>query len=131
MGSTNYYTFNFTDSRHFEVFYGNREFISAALQPNTISLHNISPNPVSTSTTISFSLPGSTNLYEVQLNILNAQGNIICNIVSEQLANGFFEYNWEPRDLSSNNIPPGLYFVSLKVANEASNKIFNQKIIVE
>jgi hypothetical protein len=63
------------------------------------------PNPFSTSTTISFSLP---NAAMVQLDVYNIQGMYISNIINGHFPAGFAAISWIPDKLS-----PGVYFIRM------------------
>jgi hypothetical protein len=70
------------------------------------------PNPFNPSTTISFSLPGSSN---VALTIFNQIGEKVEELVNKNLEAGFYTYNWDASKYSSGN-----YFYELKT-NESKS----------
>jgi hypothetical protein len=80
------------------------------------------PNPFSNVTTIELTLnkPGNT-----VIDIYNAQGILINELLNSNLASGEHKINWDGKTNSGNRVMNGLYFYQVKVNNEIySNKMF-------
>jgi tetrahydromethanopterin S-methyltransferase subunit D len=88
-----------------------------ALQPNY-------PNPfdpISTSTTITFTLPTQA---PVSLTICNILGDVVKTLVNAAMAAGSHSVSWDGRDEHGAVVPAGIYFVSLKSAeSHATTKL--------
>jgi len=93
--------------------------VDDTVQICTIStLHQNFPNPFSTSTKISFSLPHPE---KVKIQIYNLKGQLVETLLDEQKPAGNHSIVWEPDEMSS-----GIYFCKL-----ATNKISSvQKLVI-
>jgi len=76
--------------------------------PKEHSLQQNYPNPFNPSTTIEFSLPKSGF---VTLKVYNVLGEEVATLVSERLAAGRYEYDWDASSLAS-----GVYLYTIKAA---------------
>jgi len=74
--------------------------------PEEYDLYQSYPNPFNPSTTIKFSLPEAT---DVSLNIYNALGQKVAQLVSSKLDAGRYSYQWD-----AGNIASGLYIYELR-----------------
>jgi hypothetical protein len=74
--------------------------------PKEYSLEQNYPNPFNPATTIRFSIPEDAK--NVKLTVYNSLGEQVAEIVNAQLQAGYYQYNWDARDLSS-----GLYIYQL------------------
>ena len=84
--------------------------------PNGYSLNQNYPNPFNPSTKISFGLPQRSN---VSLNVFNALGEQVAELVNGTLEAGTHTYNFDASDLTS-----GIYIYSLQTdAGIISNKM--------
>jgi flagellar hook assembly protein FlgD len=80
------------------------------------------PNPFSDVTTIEFEL---TEDATVQINIYNAQGVLIRNLVNSKSQKGNHKINWDGRNDEGNILSSGLYFCQLKMNKVVlTNKMF-------
>jgi len=86
--------------------------------PNSFELSQNYPNPFNPSTTISFSLPKTS---EVQLNIYNVLGQHVAQLVNEVKNAGTYQVNWDASNLSS-----GIYIYRL----QAGSKILTNRMIL-
>ena len=73
--------------------------------PTQVTLNKAYPNPFNPITNISFNLPTAMN---VDVNILDIQGRLIQNIVSDGFNQGLNELV-----IDGNNLSSGLYFIQL------------------
>jgi len=69
------------------------------------------PNPFNPSTTISYRLSASSN---VELNIINARGQIVRALVNENKPAGNYSVVWDGTDDYGKNVSSGLYFYKLQ-----------------
>jgi len=76
------------------------------------------PNPFNPETRITFNLPISA---QVELNIYNARGQLLENLVNEQLAAGNHQILWNAKAQ-----PSGIYYYSLK----AEGKVFSGRMVL-
>lgn len=81
---------------------------------STFKLENISPNPIKTSAQIKFQL---TKNCDVQLQVLNSNGQLISTLVEGQKERGDYNFEWKPAQL-----PSGIYFIILKSGEFADIK---------
>lgn len=79
------------------------------------------PNPVLTSTTISYTLTAKA---KVNLRVIDLAGKQLAVLIRQDQSAGKQEYFWE---LSKNNITSGMYILVLQV----DNKIYSRKMIVQ
>lgn len=86
--------------------------------PPTIVLRNFlcqnSPNPVSKTTTINYSLAQKGN---VSLEVFNAIGQRVITLVGEEQKSGFYKVVWDIRNTSGTTVPAGVYFYHLTTNN--------------
>jgi hypothetical protein len=82
--------------------------------PDKFSLMQNYPNPFNPTTTISFSLPKKSF---VTLTIHDAIGRVIATMVSEELAAGTYQRQWNAAQLSS-----GVYWYELKAGSDVETK---------
>jgi hypothetical protein len=81
--------------------------------PEQYVLHQNYPNPFNPSTTIEFALPTPGF---VTLNIFNVLGEQIATLVSENLTEGNYKYEWNTTELTS-----GMYFYKLQAIGPESS----------
>ena len=82
--------------------------------PEEDSLMQNYPNPFNPSTTIRFSTPAASY---VTLEVLNARGEKVAVLVSEELSAGTYNYEWKAKDLTS-----GIYFYRLSTESFSESK---------
>lgn len=88
------------------------------INPTSFALEQNYPNPFNPSTTIKFSIPVET---EVHLNVYNALGQEVAEIINSRLKEGYHEVNFEATNLTS-----GIYFYRL----EADKFVDVKKMII-
>jgi|GEM_PF-2650538 len=87
------------------------EEAAAPLRPgSSISLHN-HPNPLSTSTAISYHLP---RVCRTDLSIYNIQGQLVRTLVKEEMDAGTHTITWDGTDSGGTSVPSGPYFLRLR-----------------
>ena len=79
------------------------------------------PNPFNPSTTISFTIPSSTEYYSVQQNVslkvYDILGNEVATLVNENKPAGVYNVQF-----AMNNFPSGVYFYTLKAGSFTETK---------
>ncbi|RMI15254.1 MAG: T9SS C-terminal target domain-containing protein [Calditrichaeota bacterium] len=82
------------------------------------------PNPFNPTTNLRFRIPrfhrGGLDFGFVRLEIYDVSGKIIRTLVSERLAPGNYEVQWDGTDEAGREVPAGIYFYRLKVGNNLS-----------
>ncbi|OPX18602.1 hypothetical protein BXT86_00280 [candidate division WOR-3 bacterium 4484_100] len=73
------------------------------------------PNPFKKSISISFLAP---QLKSIQLQIYDATGRVIKNLVDGQMVTGFYNKYWDGTDNSGNILPEGIYFCKLRYGKQ-------------
>jgi len=87
--------------------YSNELEVEVDFTPKEFVLYQNYPNPFNPSTTIKYSLPVESN---VRINIYNALGEVIEELVSEMQNYGTYEIIWDAKNYSS-----GIYYYSFEV----------------
>ena len=82
--------------------------------PDMISIRQIFPNPFNSSTTIGYYLP---ERMDIRLNIYNALGQEVLEIVDGIQSKGHYRYNWNGKDRNGNTVSAGIYFISFQNEN--------------
>ena len=78
--------------------------------PEEFNLYQNYPNPFNPSTTIKFSLPQEA---KVNIKIYNVVGKEITQLVNETRLSGEYEITWDGRDSNGNQMPSGIYFITM------------------
>ena len=89
--------------------------------PNKLTLNPSYPNPFNPNTKISFDLPKSS---KVKLQIVDINGRVIVNLLSNSLDSGAYNVNWNGTSDSGVNMSSGIYFIILNV----DGSILTQKL---
>jgi hypothetical protein len=82
--------------------------------PHAFSLSQNYPNPFNPSTTISFAVPKAAF---VTLKVYNTVGQLVGNLVSEELIAGNYSYQW-----NASNMPSGIYFYTISAGDFTQTK---------
>jgi Secretion system C-terminal sorting domain/Bacterial Ig domain len=78
----------------------------------SIGFTGIYPNPFNPSTTISFNILENSN---VELEIFNIKGQLIQNLIYQEMNSGRKSIVWNGTDQSGNGCPTGFYLAKLKI----------------
>lgn len=84
------------------------------LIPDSFVLEQNYPNPFNPSTTINFSI---TNQSFISLNVYNSLGQLVEELINEELSAGNYNANWRAANLSS-----GVYYYTLTTSNFSETK---------
>lgn len=79
--------------------------------PLKLSLSQNYPNPFNPSTNIEFKINSPSN---VKINIYDINGQLIRNLVDEELSTGVYTTNWDGTDNQGNRISSGTYFYRIE-----------------
>jgi hypothetical protein len=82
--------------------------------PEEFNLYQNYPNPFNPSTTIKFSLPQEA---KVNIKVYNLVGKEITQLVNETRTSGEYEISWDGRDSNGNQMPSGVYFITMKAGS--------------
>jgi hypothetical protein len=83
--------------------------------PSHVTLSQNYPNPFSTMTAFSFTLPGRS---PVALSIYNIEGKLIRTLVSDACGSGVNKALWDGTDFRGNPVSSGVYFYRLQAGGE-------------
>lgn len=72
------------------------------------------PNPFNPSTVIQFTIPQSLNNQKTKLTVYNIQGEVVKELLNEQLPSGTYLTKWNGENKSGNNVSSGVYFYEVK-----------------
>ena len=86
---------------------------------NSILDFQITPNPFSGETVISFTFSSSKN---VEFNIYDIEGRVIKNLNSKNLSNGTNEILWDATNNTGSKVDNGIYFITIVSDNISETK---------
>ncbi len=82
------------------------------------------PNPFNPQTTIRFAIPAEPGREEKQnqvvLNVYNLRGQLVANLIDEELAPGNYTVQWDGKDGRGNIAPSGTYLYKLSWGDKSS-----------
>ncbi len=81
------------------------------------------PNPFNSSTTIEYEIPERG---DVEITIIDVNGKLIRNLLSESQISGKHQFIWDSKDNSGNTITSGIYYCNVKF----NNQILHNKMIL-
>tara|TARA_Y100001980_G_C14542794_1_gene321274 strand:- start:1231 stop:2169 length:939 start_codon:yes stop_codon:yes gene_type:complete len=87
--------------------------------PDIFALYQNYPNPFNPSTQISFDIP---NVEFINLRIFNLLGQDIKTLTSKVMNPGRYTFEWDGKDLLSNDVASGVYFYELRGESFISRK---------
>jgi len=76
------------------------------------------PNPFNPSTVIRFTIPQNLSNSKTQLTIYNIQGEVVKELLNEQLPSGTYLTKWNGDNKFGNSVSSGIYFYEVKVGKE-------------
>jgi len=126
----NSYTFEYTATRRFSVVYGSDAFLKEQLQPTSVSLNPLYPNPFHALVNIPFALPNADQPYEVRVIIYNNQGKRVRELYGGILEGGFHSLKWDGTSSSGHKLASGVYFCRLRVSTAGQLIERRQKVII-
>ena len=131
MRKTNRYLFNPKKSRNFQVYFGNSEFIEENLKPSQIHFGDPYPNPFSKKITLPFSLPVSSENYQVEISIFDLKGKLIYTLVQGEFSGGVHQSVWNGQDHNGKPLPNGFYIVRLIVKTKYTHKVLTNRLVLQ
>ena len=87
--------------------------------PDEFALFQNYPNPFNPSTQISFDIPKSEF---ITLRIFNLLGQDVKTLISKIMNPGRYTFEWDGKDLMSNDVASGVYFYELRGESFISRK---------
>ncbi|MDP4196483.1 MAG: DUF3160 domain-containing protein [Bacteroidota bacterium] len=92
--------------------------------PESMMLWGNYPNPFNASTVIKFTVPYDLSFQRAKLTIYNIQGEVIRELLDENLASGTYLTRWDGMNASGSVVPSGVYFYNLRLgAKSISGKM--------
>jgi flagellar hook assembly protein FlgD len=92
--------------------------------PESMMLLSNYPNPFNASTVIKFTVPYDLSFQRAKLTIYNIQGEVIRELLDENLASGTYLTRWDGMNASGSVVPSGVYFYNLRLgAKSLSGKM--------
>jgi hypothetical protein len=95
--------------------------------PATAALHQNYPNPFNPTTNINYEI-AKTGV--VELNIYNAGGELVKNLVNGSKAPGVYSVNWSGTDEAGEKVDSGVYFYTLSVTQEGGSETETRRMIL-
>lgn len=86
---------------------------------NNATLLSAFPNPVSNSTTISFSLHKSQKVF---LQIFDMNGKLVKTLADIQMGEGSYQFNWNTNDEKGNTVGSGTYILKMQYGSNVATK---------
>ena len=102
--------------RHFRLYFGDDAFVQTALQPDRVHVGQAYPNPAFEEVHIPFTLPPSSEPYQLRLTVMNALGQQVAVITEGVFDQGFHEAVWNGTDASGRSVAAGVYVYRLEVS---------------
>ena len=87
------------------------------------SFKQVSPNPISSATTIRFEL---NYRMVARLDVYDSTGSLAASLLNEEKEPGSYSISWDGKNTSGQQLPGGVYYIRL----EANNSVQTQKVIL-
>lgn len=114
-----------------QIFYGHRP---EDITPEVAVAGKVFPNPFNSTSTepmiFPFAIPPSTHDYFVHIEILDARGIRIKNVLSEKLSHGFYEAKWEGKDEEGKVCAAGMYVYRVTLSQRDVLKTIAGKLMI-
>lgn len=123
MKAEGYYGFEGKAGSAFKIYFGTN--LRSKIKPTQIILSKPFPNPMTTETMVSFTLPEKQKAYLTQLEVYNATGQRVTTLADGNFESGFYSTTWSPIDIKS-----GLYLFRLTVLEEGTQKVITEKVVL-
>ena len=120
MRDVGHYEFSNQKSHNFAVYFGDKDFINRALQPEIISLTTAYPNPFREELTVTFTLNDSQEAKSVSLSVYDLMGRKVNKIWEDKYQPGFYKVNWNGTANNGVRVPSGTYLLRLVVDGKKS-----------
>ncbi len=117
------------ESKHFQIIYGNKNFIDENISSSEVIAGGGYPNPFQESTTIPIVLPKANHDYNLEMLIFNQLGQKVNTLMQGSFGPGQFEVKWDGYDQYGNKVKPGIYFYKLNVAGENDSKSISGTLV--
>ena len=129
MRKENHYTFIYREGYTFKIHFGDKSYIEAMAKPSNVVLSDAYPNPMRSTTTIPFTV--TKDKTHVHLGIYSLQGQEIQTLVNDNLAPGFYEFEWNGRGPGGEEITSGVLLYRLQASEAGSGvKSYFKKLVI-
>ncbi len=91
----------------------------SSVMPEQFELGQNFPNPFNPETEITFQVQKASN---IEINVYNLNGQLICNLVNEVKSIGTYSVNWNSKDNNGKEVPSGVYIYTMKADNFSTSK---------
>lgn len=79
------------------------------------------PNPFNSSTLIVFTVPSKLTNQNVQLAVYDISGQLITELVNQNLPSGNYIYHWEAKNFIGENLTSGVYFYRISISDKTKS----------
>ena len=125
----NHYTFTYHEGYSFKIHFGDKSYIEDIAKPSNVVLSDAYPNPMSSSTKIPFTV--TKDKTHVRLGIYTLQGQEIQTLVNANLDPGFYEFEWDGKGPTGEEINSGVVIYRLQASESGSSvKSYFKKLVI-
>lgn len=129
MREKNTYTFAYRPGYSFNLHFGDKTYVERKAMPEQVVLSDAYPNPMGGKTTIPFTV--IQNNTQVQLSIYTLQGQEIRTLVNDALPAGFYEYEWDGKSTTGEDLSGGVVMYRLQTSSSRTGvQSINKKLII-
>jgi hypothetical protein len=114
--------------RTIKIYYGRG--IDQKIRPSEVWSGNPFPNPFHDEVTLSFGLPGNSEIYSVSVDVFNAQGQRVRRLIEDHYSSGFHHVKWNGQDNESLRMASGVYFYKLTAASSQGQRALTGRIVL-
>lgn len=79
------------------------------------------PNPFNSSTLIVFTVPSQLTNQNVQLSIYDISGQLISELINQNLPSGNYIYRWEAENFNGEKLTSGVYFYRISISDRTKS----------
>ena len=87
--------------------------------PTQLALGQNYPNPFNPTTTISYDVPGPT---DIKIVVFNISGQIVRTLVNNNVAPGSYKIIWDAKNDAGINVPSGIYYYRMQTGDQTFTK---------
>lgn len=117
----------------YEIYYGQN--IHDEILPEEVNVSAPYPNPIYTHTPCEVHSPvalkGQSHSYNINIELINLQGQMVNQVSYYHLAPGFHELDWIAKDRNNTPLSPGLYFVRIRVNGGTQYYDFVKRLMIQ
>ncbi|HEX6889089.1 MAG TPA: hypothetical protein VF141_00295, partial [Chryseolinea sp.] len=129
MRKENHYTFVYREGYSFKIHFGDKSYIEEMARPSSVVLSDAYPNPMRSSTRIPFTVIKDKT--HVRLGIYSLQGQEIQTLVNSDFGPGFYEFEWDGKGPTGEQITSGVIIYRLQASESGSSvKSHFKKLVI-